>query len=96
MKVLEDYMEMGKMVAKQLTEHQDIIQVYNHEVVKKDKKHLIHQILKSRGGQLDNPKGITTHSKRPKCTKNIDCMVSALAYSVISDTPGPSPSLRTS
>ena len=35
MKVLEDYAEMGKMVTKQLTEHQDIIQVYNHEAVKK-------------------------------------------------------------
>ena len=49
-KMLEDYMEMGKMVAKQLTEHQDIIQVYNHEVVKNVKKGLIHQMLKSRGG----------------------------------------------
>ena len=37
-KMLEDYMEMGKMVAKQLTEHQDIIQVYDHEVVKKAEK----------------------------------------------------------
>ena len=37
-KVLEDFMKMGKMVAKQLTEHQDIIQVYNHEVVEKVKK----------------------------------------------------------
>ena len=33
MKALEDYTEMGKMVAKQLTEHQDIIQVYNYKVV---------------------------------------------------------------
>ena len=50
MKALEDYMEMGKMVAKQLAEHQDIIQVYDHKVVKKVKKRLIHQMLKSRGG----------------------------------------------
>ena len=38
MKILEDYAEIGKMVAKWLTEHQDIIQVYNHEAVKKAKK----------------------------------------------------------
>ena len=50
MKVLEDYIEMGKMVAWQLTEHQDIIQVYNHKVVEKVEKCLIHQTLKSRGG----------------------------------------------
>ena len=31
MKVLEDYTDMGKIVANQLTEHQDIIQVYDHE-----------------------------------------------------------------
>ena len=43
-------MEMGKMVAKQLTEHQDIIQVYNHEAVEKVEKHLIHQMIKNRGG----------------------------------------------
>ena len=49
-KVLEDYMEMGKMIAKWLTNHQDIIQVYNHEVVKKFKKGLIYQMLKSRVG----------------------------------------------
>ena len=49
MKVLEDYVEMGKMVAKQLTEHQDIIQVYDHKAVKKVKKNLIHQMLKGRG-----------------------------------------------
>ena len=42
MKVLEDYTEMGKIVAKWLTEHQDIIQVYNHKVVKKVEKRLIH------------------------------------------------------
>ena len=50
MKMLEDYTEMGKMVAKQLTEHQNIIQVYDHEVVEKVEKCLIHQMLKSRGG----------------------------------------------
>ena len=49
-KVLEDYMEISKMVAKWLTEHQDIKQVYDHEVVWKVKKRLIHQRLKSRGG----------------------------------------------
>ena len=48
-KVLEDYMEMGKMIAKQLAEHQHIIQVYDHKVVKKVENHLIHQMLKSRG-----------------------------------------------
>ena len=37
---------MGKMVAKQLTKHQDIIQVYDHEVVEEVEEHLIHQILK--------------------------------------------------
>ena len=42
-------MEMGKMVAKWLTEHQDIIQVYDHETVEKVEIHLIHQMLKSRG-----------------------------------------------
>ena len=50
MKVLEDYTEMGKMVAKQLTEHQDVIQVYDHKVVNKVEKGLIHQMLKSRRG----------------------------------------------
>ena len=50
MKVLEDYTEMSKMVAKQLTEHQDIIQVYDYKAVEKVAKHLIHQTLKSRGG----------------------------------------------
>ena len=46
MKVLEDYMEMGKMVAKQLTEHQDIIQVSDHEAVNEVTKCLIDQMLK--------------------------------------------------
>ena len=41
---------MGKIVTTQLTEHQDIIQVYNHEVVKKVETRLIHQMLKSSGG----------------------------------------------
>ena len=49
-KMLEDYSQMGKMVAKQLTEHQDIIEVYNHKMVKKLEKCLVHQMLKSRGG----------------------------------------------
>ena len=49
-KVLEDYTEMDKIAAKWLTEHQDIIQIYDHKVVKKVEKHLIHQTLKSRGG----------------------------------------------
>ena len=49
MKVLEDYAEMGKMVTKWLTEHQDIILVYDHEVVKKVEKRLIHHTLKGRG-----------------------------------------------
>ena len=35
MKALEDYLEMGKMVTKRLTEHQDIIQVYDYKMVKK-------------------------------------------------------------
>ena len=35
-------MEMGKMVAKQLTEHQDIFKVYDRKSSKKVKKHLIH------------------------------------------------------
>ena len=39
---------MGKIVTKKLTEQQDIIQVYNHEAVKKVKKELIHQTLKGR------------------------------------------------
>ena len=38
MKALEDYTEIGKMVANQLTEQQDIIYVYDHKVVKKVKK----------------------------------------------------------
>ena len=49
MEELEDYIEMGKLVAKWLTEHRDIIQVYGHKVVKKVKKCLIHQMLKGRG-----------------------------------------------
>ena len=49
-KTLEDYFQMGKMLAKQLTEHQDTMQVYNHKMVKKVKKRLVHQTLKSRGG----------------------------------------------
>ena len=65
-------MEMGKMVTKQLAENQDIIQVYDHEVVKKAEKFLMHQTLKSRGG-LDNPKGIRTHSKRPTCINDAEC-----------------------
>ena len=50
MKVLEDYTEMGKIVAKWLTEHQDIIRVYDHKVAKKVEKRLIHQTLNGRGG----------------------------------------------
>ena len=42
-------MEMGKMVAKWLTERQDIIQIYDHEMVKKFEKLLIHQMLKGKG-----------------------------------------------
>ena len=49
MKVLEDYMEMGKMITKRLNEHQDIIQLYDHKAVKKDEKRLVHYMLKSRG-----------------------------------------------
>ena len=45
-KAVEDYVEIGKMVAEQLTEQQDIIQVYDHKVVKKVEKGLIHQMLK--------------------------------------------------
>ena len=48
-KALEEYVEMGKMVTKQLTEHQDIIQVYDQEVVDKVENCLIHQILKGKG-----------------------------------------------
>ena len=33
---------MGKMVARQFTENQDIIQVDDHEAVKKVKKYLMH------------------------------------------------------
>ena len=47
-KALEDYAEMGKMVAKQLTENQYIIQVYDHDVAEKVKKRLIHEMLKGR------------------------------------------------
>ena len=50
MKALEDYIEMDKMVSKQLTEDQDIIRVYDHELAEKGEKRLIHQMLKSRGG----------------------------------------------
>ena len=49
-KMLEDYTEMDKMVTKQLTEYKDIIQVHDHTMVKKVKKCLTHQMLKSRGG----------------------------------------------
>ena len=49
-KALEDCAEIGKIVTKQLTEHQDIIQVYDHEAVEKVKKCLIHKMLKSKGG----------------------------------------------
>ena len=42
MKVLEDSSDIGKMIAKWLAEHQDIIQVYKHEVVEKVEKHQIH------------------------------------------------------
>ena len=41
-KALDDYTDIGKMVCKQLNENQDIIQVYDHEAVKKVKKGLIH------------------------------------------------------
>ena len=44
---LKDYTKIGKMVAKGLTEHQDIIQVFNHEAVKKIEKCLIHQTQKT-------------------------------------------------
>ena len=59
-KALEDYAEMSKMVAKRLTEQQDIIQIYDHKAVEKVKKYLIHQTPKDRGciGQSkghDNP-----------------------------------------
>ena len=37
------------MVAKRLTEHQDTIQIYICEVIKKVEKRLIHQMLKARG-----------------------------------------------
>ena len=39
-KVLENYTEMGKMGAKQYTEYQDIIQVYDHKAVEKVEKGL--------------------------------------------------------
>ena len=41
-KALEDYAEIGKMVTKQLTKHQDIIQVYDHKAVESAEKCLIH------------------------------------------------------
>ena len=70
MKVLEDYAEMGKMVIKWLTEHQDIIYVYDHKVVEKVEKGLIHQMLKGRGcirqseGHNNRFKESKTHQKR--------------------------------
>ena len=72
MKVLKDYMEMGKIVAKQFTEHQDIIQVYDYKAVEKVEKRLIHQMLKGKKGALDKLKGITTHLKSLKCVKNVE------------------------
>ena len=49
MKALEDYAVMGKLVTKQLTEHHDIIQIYDHKAVEKVEKYLIHHTLKGRG-----------------------------------------------
>ena len=65
MKVLEDYTEMGKMVAKQLTEHQDIIQIYDCKVVQKVEKYLIHRKLKSRLG-IGQSKGNNNPFKEAK------------------------------
>ena len=48
-KALEDYIEIGKIVAKQLIGHQDTIQIYDYEAVEKVEKRLIHQTLKSKG-----------------------------------------------
>ena len=58
-------MEMGKMVAKRLTEHQDIIQVYDYKAVEKVEKCLIHQTLKSRGG-IGQSKGHNNPFKEAK------------------------------
>ena len=65
-------MEMGKMVIQQLTEYQDIIQVYDQKVAEKVEKRLIRQMLKSIGA-LDNVKGTTTHLKGPKHVQNAEC-----------------------
>ena len=59
-KALEGYTEMGRMVAKQLTEHPDIIQVYDYKAVKKVEKCLVHQTLKSREG-VGQFEGHNTH-----------------------------------
>ena len=73
MKALEDYTEMGKMVTKRLTKHQEIIQVYEYEEVKKVEKHLIHQMLKSKRGVGQSKGHNNPFAKRPKCTKNAEC-----------------------
>ena len=59
---------MGKMITKQLTEHQDIIQVYDHEVVKKVEKRLIYQMLKGRRcvGQSEGHNNLFKESKMHK------------------------------
>ena len=70
--MLEDNTEMGKMVAKQLAEHQDIIQVYDYEVVYKVEKCLIHQMLKS-GGGVGQSKWYNNSFEEEKCIKNAKC-----------------------
>ena len=58
-------MKIGRMVAKQLTEYHDIIQVYNHKAAEKVEKCLIHQTLKSRGG-VGQSKGHNNPFKKAK------------------------------
>ena len=78
-KALEDYMEIGNMGnTKQLAEHQDIIQVYDHEVVEKAKKCLIHQMQKSRGG-IGQSKGHNNPLKEAKMHQEMQSTVNTLA-----------------
>ena len=60
---------MGKMVTKQLTEHQDIIQIYDQEVAKKVENRLVHQMLKGKGC-IGQSKGHNNPFNSPKHVKN--------------------------
>ena len=76
--MLEDYIEIGKMVTKWLTEHQDISQVCNHKVVESIEKYLIHQMLKSRGG-IGQSKGHNNPFEEEKIASRMQILVSMLA-----------------